>query len=487
MQTESPSSLTETWRPQAGPQHAALHCPFQEIFFGGSRGGGKTDLVAGRAGFRANLYGPKYNGVVFRWEMPQSDDLIERAQEIYAGQATFNANKSQFRFKNGARLRFRPLNSVDMAAKYQGQNLTEAYVEEVGNFPDSRPIDRLFATLRSASGVPAAMFMTGNPGGPGQQWVAERYVNPAPGGNVPLVRNLGGQLHKAIYIPSKLKDNRILMHNDPQYVARLHLVGSDELVRAWLEGDWSAVEGAYFDNWSTARHVCRPFPIPDHWLRFRSIDWGSARPFSIGFWAVASDDTALGDGVVLPRGALVRTGEWYGKRAANVGLKLTAEQVVAGIRERSADVNYRYTVADPAMWIEDGGPSLAERFAVGGVPLVRGDNRRVPARGQMGGWDMLRQRLNGLDEQHPMICIFNTCADTIRTLPALQHDETHPEDVNTDMEDHAADEIRYACMSRPWTQPAPEEYDPIERMQQMPTFDEAMQMHEQERQRRHRL
>ena len=49
-----------------------------------------------------------------------------------------------------------------------------------------------------------------------------------------------------------------------------------------------------------------------------------------------------------------------------------------------------------------------------------------------------------------MIYFFSTCRDSIRTLPALQHDQAKPEDVDTESEDHAPDEIRYACMSRPY-------------------------------------
>ena len=37
-------------------------------------------------------------------------------------------------------------------------------------------------------------------------------------------------------------------------------------------------------------------------------------------------------------------------------------------------------------------------------------------------------------------------------IPALQHDLTRPEDIDTEGEDHAGDECRYACMSRPWIQ-----------------------------------
>ena len=53
-----------------------------------------------------------------------------------------------------------------------------------------------------------------------------------------------------------------------------------------------------------------------------------------------------------------------------------------------------------------------------------------------------------------MIYFFSTCKDSIRTLPALQHDPVKAEDVDTEQEDHAPDEIRYACMSRPYIRDA---------------------------------
>ena len=49
-----------------------------------------------------------------------------------------------------------------------------------------------------------------------------------------------------------------------------------------------------------------------------------------------------------------------------------------------------------------------------------------------------------------MLVVFSTCVDFIRTVPFLQHDPDRREDVMTDSEDHAGDECRYACMSRPW-------------------------------------
>ena len=55
-----------------------------------------------------------------------------------------------------------------------------------------------------------------------------------------------------------------------------------------------------------------------------------------------------------------------------------------------------------------------------------------------------------------MMYVFSTCTELIRTLPILQHDADRPEDLDTQQEDHAADELRYACMSRPWVPAKPE-------------------------------
>lgn len=377
------------------------------------------------------------------------DDAIERSQQIYGAiGAQWHEQKKMWRFPSGGRLRFRPLERIQDAEKYQGQNISDACVEEAGNYPDPRPIDRLNGVLRSVHGVPTQLLLTGNPGGPGQGWIKQRYIDPAPHGMEVIERALpNGETHRMVYIPSKVQNNRLLLEHDPEYINRLYLVGSKELVRAWLDGDWGAVEGAFFDVWQNEKHIVRPFEVPKDWLRFRSFDWGSARPFSCGWWAVASDDYHQ-DGRIIPRGALVRYREWYGVKPgeANVGLRLTAEAVGAGIKERSEGETIAYSVADPAIFAEDGGPSIAERMGIGWRPA---DNKRIGRNGAMGGWDMMRQRLTG-DDGRPMLYCFSTCVDSIRTIPTLQHDPKRPEDLDTSAEDHAADEWRYACMSRPW-------------------------------------
>jgi hypothetical protein len=458
-------------------QSAFIACPIFEILFGGARGGGKTDGSLGDFLEHADAYGEHSIGIMFRRQRTELIETIERSKAIYGPLGwKYHEQDKMWRAPNGARLRFAYLERDADAEAYQGHSYTRVYVEEIGNFPSEKPILKLMATLRSGAGVPVGFRATGNPGGPGHGWVKARYIAPAPGG-WKVIKDPETGLER-VFIPSRVEDNQ---HIGQDYVARLKASGSKELVRAWLEGDWSVIEGAFFDCWSTERHVIRPFAIPTGWLRIRSIDWGFADPFSAGWWAIATDDTFVQDGRVLdlgdgqysagmaapdpvgvgrlpvqiPRGAMVRYREWYGKTARNVGLRLTAEEVAAGILAKSAGEEYAYTVLDPNMYAQNGGPSFAERFIKAGVTGLRpGDNKRVPEKGAMGGWDQMRARLVGDLEGRPMIFTFSTCVDSIETIPALQHDPDKAEDLDTHQEDHAADEWRYACMSRPYIRTA---------------------------------
>lgn len=494
MSSESKSSKAPTiiWAPQPGPQHALIDCPLPEIFYGGARGGGKTDGILGKFAIKDALYGKRFNAVFFRKEMPQQDDLIERAKSIYEPLgAIWHEQKKSFAMPAGGKVRFRPLESISDAEKYQGQNLTDAAVEEAGNYPASAPIDRLFGCLRSAHGVPAQLMLTANPGGPGHGWIKNRYIDPAPLGMKILTRKLpNGRDHRYIFIPAKLRDNRILSTQDPDYETRLYLVGSAQLVKAWLDGDWSAIEGAFFPEFDTAQHVVEPISLPRRWLRFRAIDWGSARPFC-ALWIAVSDgdlrDEPYGDvprgtnPFIFPKGALVCYREWYGVKTnpngyePNVGIKLTAEQLAEGILSRENKGETTYGVIDPSAKAEDGGPSIDERMGLKGVYSQAADNRRIAKMGAIGGWDQVRQRLLGEDGR-PMLYIFSTCTHLIRTLPIMQHDEKNPEDMDSDGEDHAVDALRYGCMSRPWTGSKPRALEPPRGAR---TIQEMVDRHEQ--------
>lgn len=421
--------MTETiWQPQPGPQEVLVNCPLAEIFYGGARGGGKTDGMIGKNAIKAAQYGKYQKGIFFRRELPQLEMAIERCQEIYGPLGwKWKDQKKTFVAPNGATLKFRPLERDSDAEKYQGHDYTDLYFEELTNYPDPKPVNRLRATLRSANGVPCQFHATGNPGGPGHHWVKARYIDPNPQGMEVLTETLkNGQIHQRIFIPAKLEDNQILMEKDPNYESNLYLSGSEELVRAWREGDWNQVEGAFFDCWSQ-KLILQPFAIPEDWLKFRSFDWGYAKPFSVGWWAVVGDDLMV-RGQMLRRGALICYREYYGCEKPDVGLRMDAEQVRNEILLRE-DEKITYSVADPAIFAEDGGPSIAERMRP--IYWKPADNKRVSRAGHAGGWDQMRSRM-----RNDMIFWFSTCLGALRTIPALQHDANRVEDLDTNSEDH---------------------------------------------------
>lgn len=480
-----------TWEPQPGPQSSALLADWcDELFYGGERGGGKSDFQIGYQEDGALQYAKAWRGVMFRKTYPELEELQSRASEIFPlSRGVYKTQPSaDFPFSNcwywphGGTVKMRFIEHERDYGRYHGHQYTGISFDEVTEYPTPAGLLKMLSTLRSPHGVHCTVRLTGNPGGIGHAWVKARYIDVGPPMTPYKDPDTG---FVRMFIKSRTQDNAILMHSDPEYRNRIKAAtgGNEALRKAWLDGDWNIVAGAFFDNWSNDRHVVEPFTVPDQWLRFRSVDWGSARPFSVGWWAVVTDDYRHGH-LTLPRGCMVRYREWYGMARDsfgqphyNTGLKLTTEQVGDGINQRTKEA-ITYGVIDPAAFSRDGGPSIAERLLTGcKLNFRRADNSRVPQRGSLGGWDQMRQRLEGEAPDRPMIVCFSTCVDSIRTIPMQQHDPDRIEDIDTDGEDHAADEWRYACMSRPWAK--------IEKPEKKPKFDTEMTINQLiERQKR---
>ncbi|MEO7026397.1 MAG: terminase family protein, partial [Caulobacteraceae bacterium] len=421
MRQLSQPDAARVWAPQAGPQTSFIESDVFEVVYGGARGGGKTDAALGDFARHARLNGAAARGLLVRRTRVALEPTVRRARTIFAAEgATWAESKSSFLWPSGAVLAFRHLDNDADADGYQGHSYSRVYIEELTQFPSPLAVDKLKATIRSAEGAPCGFRATCNPGGAGHAWVKARYIDPGPwrvieqrfanpftGESVSLDR---------LFIPARLSDNPALLANDPAYIARLAQSGSAELVRAWLEGDWSVIQGAFFDGWST-RNVVAPFPVPEDWARIRAFDWGFAAPFSVGWWALASEDHPLAAGSVIPRGALVRYREWYGAgERAGEGLRLTAEAVAEGVRERERGEIIGLSVADPSIFAENGGPAISERMLRAGVRFRRADNTRVGQRGALSGWDQVRARIVGRAGR-PMLYVFSTCRDFIRTVP----------------------------------------------------------------------
>ena len=458
------------WSPQLGPQLAALEADWvDELFFGGERGGGKSDFQLGYQEDGALRYGRAHRGLMTRKTYPELEELQSRAMQIFPETgATYKSQPSaDFPYSNswywpsGASVKMRFIENERDYGRYHGHSYTAFSGDEITEYATPAGILKMLSTLRSPEGVPCTARFTGNPGGVGHGWVKARYIDIGPP-MTPYEDPESG--FTRMFVPSKLSDNQILLRSDPHYANRILAAtyGNEALRKAWLCGDWNIVAGAFFNCWSN-KLVLRPVELPDWWTRFRSGDWGSARPFSFGWWAIAGEDWKHPDGQIVPKGSLVRYREYYGcadpVKNPNVGLKMPAEDVARQILHLERGESIGYGVLDPAAFSSDGGPSIAERLYSGsGNKLMfrRADNARVASKGAMGGWDQVRARMLGEDDR-PLIYCFSNCTDSIRTIPMLQHDENRIEDVNSDMEDHAADEWRYACMSRPYVRPKPKE------------------------------
>ena len=461
------------WTPQPGPQTDLIRCPVFEVFYGGARGGGKTDSSIGDWFGHSGKYGEAAIGLFVRRKLTQLSEAIARARTLGAKiGARWYDQKKELLMPNGARLKFAYLERDSDAEEYQGHNYTRVYVEEATNFPFPDPIMKLKGTLRSSAGVPCGMRLTGNPGGPGHHWVKARYIDPDPRGYHVITEEEDVEVEPGVtvkaeidrvFIPAKLKDNLVLLKNDPTYVMRLRQTGSAALVKAWLEGDWSGVDGTFFSEFDEQKHILRgSLKFPDHWPRMRSMDWGSAKPFCIG-WYTISDGTWI-----FPRDAIIKYQEWYGWNGKpNIGLKMNAASVAHGVLNREKDQKILYGVADPSIFSNNGGPSIAEMMIIEGCAWFRGDNARQP------GWEQMRKRLAA---DAPLLYFHESCEATIRTLPFLQHDEKNSEDIDTDAEDHAADETRYFVMSRPAIKDLKKPLGPVDfsKAQAYPTINQLL-------------
>jgi hypothetical protein len=461
-----------------------------ETLYGGAAGGGKSFLMR----LSAIAWAMAIPGLQVYLFRRTRDDLAKNHME---GPTGFRALLAQFvsdgrceivedeiRLETGARIYLCHCKDEKDIYKYQGAEMHVLLIDELTHFTETmyrflrNRVRMAGITLpRGYEGCFPRILCGANPGHIGHLWVKQTFID----GRIPYAiertpKREGGMLRQ--FIPARLEDNPSLSEDDPGYEDRLEGLGSRELVNAMRWGDWDVMAGAFLDCWSARRHVIDPEPLPPHWPRLRSADWGSASPYSVGWWAVASEPYKTAGGIWLPRGCLVRYRELYGMQPGrpNVGLKQPAETVGALLwqLERN-DPKLAYGVLDPSCFRSDGGPTIAQRLTAGSggnIFFRPADNTRVPGRGAMGGWDQLRARLVGDADGRAMMVVFSTCRDTIRTLPALQHDPARPEDVDTNGEDHAADDIRYACMSRPWAAAPKAPPRPVERWRDVDEEDD---------------
>lgn len=441
------SEAVRAWIPQPGPQTYLLVCPVREIFYGGARFGGKTVGLLLHWQDHAATYGKFARGIIFRRSYDEFEEVLRIAKKMFFplyGPDIYNKQERRFTFPNGAELTLRYLERDEDAEHYQGHSYTWMAFDELTNWANPDPIDKLWGALRSADGVPCWFLATGNPGGRGHNWVKARYISAAPPLTPFYFKDASGIKHERIYIPSRITDNAMGVRNDPTYVDRLRLTGAPWLVEAWLKGNWDIAAGAYLEGvWNPDKHVIRPIDIPMHWRRWRAMDWGYARPFSVGWYAMDTD------------GVIYRYRELYGWGGKpNVGTKQTAKQVAERIlkleaNEAKAGIDFKRSPADSSIWDKNGVElSVGDHFRTAGVRWVQA--QKGPGSRVNGAHEVVQRLKDGT------LKVFDNCRHFIRTVPVLPIDAANPDDVDSEAEDHVWDELRYSLVSRQ-RKPTPED------------------------------
>ena len=438
---EAPKNIKEhinqqevVFKPNTGPQTDFLAASEREVFYGGARGGGKSYAML--VDPLRYCHKTHHRALLLRRTMPELRDLITHSQRLYNRAfpgAKWREQEKEWRFPSGAKIEFGYAENMTDALRYQGQSYTWIGIDELPQYPSPDIYNFLRSSLRSVDpNIPVYMRSTGNPGNVGSHWVREMFVDPITPNtafNIDIKTPTGVKYITRRFIPAKLQDNPYLMQTEDYYAMLSSL--PDVQRKQFLEGDWDAFEDSSFPEFSKDVHVVDPFEVPRGWQKFRAADWGYASPACCLWFAIDYDNNLW----------IYR--EFYTK-------KLTADVFARKILQLEQKEYIRYGVLDASTWAKRGdiGPSIAETMIQVGCKWRPSD--RTP-RSRVSGKLEIHKRLKLADtpKKDPGLRVFSTCRNLIRTLPLLPLDESNPEDIDTNAEDHAYDALRYGCMSRP--------------------------------------
>lgn len=326
---ERGAKIESAWTPNPS-QVKALHRLEFEILAAGGKYGGKTEMsrmwmVGGNPDKpdydwegkpllcnMSYVYHPHFLGAVIRLNEKDLAEWVDRARDYYEGVlgGTYTKNPSEFRWPSGARVFLGHAQDSNAWTKYQGQNIVRFLIEEAGQIPDIETFDMIRSCCRSLyPEMRAQIMLTANPGGPGQQWLYDRFIEPRdregkpvkhPTDNRPILESDGGLItivEKAInpyngetiettrvWVPSYLSDNPYALQ-DTNYIATLATMRNEKMKKAYLYGDWKAMQGTYFDIFSKQSHTYDPKvrDVPSWTLATGSLDWGFVHQ-SAAYW-----------------------------------------------------------------------------------------------------------------------------------------------------------------------------------------------------------
>ncbi len=491
------SDITAVWQPLPGSQEIALDSRAQETLYTGSRGPGKTDTQLMRFRKRVGLgYGSFWRGIILDREYKNLDDLIIKSKRWFNqfndGAEFLSASSSlKWVWPTGEELLFRTAKKEDDYWDYHGQEFPFIGWNELTKYPTGKLYSMFMSCNRSSftpekdspideetklpllPPIPLEVFSTTNPWGAGHAWVKNKFIDPAPYGQVirqsMKVFDPGTQAEVEITrtqvaIFGSYKENRYL---SPVYVATLESEKDENLRKAWLQGSWDVVAGgALSDLWKAEVHVKQRFKIPANWYIDRSFDWGSSHPFHVGWWAEANGEEVritLPDGSVEvfcpPAKSIILFHEKYGtlQIGTNEGLRWSAAKIAEFIRDEEdrlrkegwivgkvnpgpADNQISNKTQSDEETIEK--KMAAKPYSIKWTKSDKSKGSRV------NGLQLVRDRLEAaLERTGPAIYAMVHCRASISIVPTLPRDPDNPDDVDTDAEDHPYDGWRYRVLA----------------------------------------
>lgn len=429
-QTDRPT-WTPTYRPH--PKQQRFHNSEARFrLYGGAAGGGKTRALREEL-VRLCLAHHGLNCYLMRRTYPELEQshIRDFREQVPADWYTYNEQKHGATFRRTrSRIWFSYCDSRGDVYRYQSAEMDVLAIDELTHLPGDW-IRYLWSRMRSTGEGRVARFIAAtNPGGVGHHFVRSLWVDR----DAEMAAELGVDLAEFEFIRARLADNPTLREREPEYERRLDSLPEAERA-ALRDGSWDSFAGQFFTSWSVDRHVIAPCPLPAAWPRVRCIDYGATQPLCC-LWLAR--DPAYG--------ATPETARVYVYREHYQPDQTLAHHVRSILRLSPEGESYRETVADPSMWSRDQETqrarlSLADQAGKDGLQLKPAINDRVA------GWQALAQLMEPRDGGLPGLRVFNTCRHLIRTLPQMQHDRVRVEDLDTTLEDHAADALRYGLMA----------------------------------------
>lgn len=406
---------------------------FPITFYGGAKGGGKSYAIRAILLLRRFMY-PNSQGAIFRKTYPELEGNHIRPlfQQWPFLRDYYNESKKLLSLPNGSTLQFCHCGNESDVDLYQGREFHDLAIDEAGQWSEATFRKLQGSNRSSLPGIKPRTILTGNPGGPGHQWLKRIFVERR--------FNERERPDDHTFIQALVDDNKALLDNDPDYIFRLESEPNEALRKAYRYGDWEIFAGQYFNEIRREIHLIKPFVIPHHWNRFCAYDFGFNHPAAFGWFAVDED------------------GNVYMYREF-IKPQMRIDQFAQEIN-RFEDTQRCYPIvaghdcwAKKVVMNETSPPTIAEEFARHGIHLKKASIDRIQGANQLRKYLAWQDRPNN----KPRFFIFDTCPISFDTISRMIHDEDRPEDVmkvdaidgEIGTGDDAYDMVRYGLMSRP--------------------------------------